>query len=44
MSITRPITESIQPPKNAAVIPSVTPMTTDRPVARKAMSNEMRLP
>jgi hypothetical protein len=44
MSIRRPMKLSTQPPKKAAVTPMVTPMITDSPVARNAMSSEIRLP
>ena len=35
---------STQPPKYPAVTPSTTPMTTDRMVAKKATSSEIRDP
>ena len=43
-SIIRLITESTQPPKNPATVPSVVPMTTESRVARNAISSEIRAP
>ena len=44
MSISRLRNASTQPPKKPEMTPRVVPMTTDRNVARIAMSSEMRAP
>ena len=44
MSISRAITESIQPPKYPAMTPITMPMPTASAVARNAMSSEYRAP
>ena len=44
MSIDREMSVSTHPRKNPAMVPRMTPMKTDRPVAMKATWSEVRAP